>query len=97
MEKENIKNQLGEVVITRGLSSAIDNNDILAAEVKDALKKYVNCNWGDTCPEDSELNKAAVENMNARIFAKYNTCTEPIYIITEYDRSYTTLMFSSEY
>ena len=59
--------------------------------------KYINCDWGDTCKEDVELNDNAVENNNDRILAVYETSQGKIFIITEWDRSYTTIMFSHEY
>lgn len=40
---------------------------------------------------------AAVKNYNDRIVAKYKTSLGDIFIITECDRSYTTILFADEY
>ncbi|MDE6020535.1 MAG: hypothetical protein K2H01_06040 [Ruminococcus sp.] len=48
--------------------------------------------------EDKALNDAAVKNGDERIFAAYIDSTgRKIWIITEWDRSATTILFPSEY
>ena len=42
------------------------------------------------------LNEDAIEN-DERILARYNTSRGDIYIITERDRSYTTMLYVGEY
>lgn len=43
------------------------------------------------------MNDEAIKNGNDRVLAAYETSQGKIYIITEYDRSYTTILFSHEY
>ena len=52
---------------------------------------------GITCEEDAEMNTEAVNNGDDRILAVYKTCKGNIWIITEWDRSVTTILFPSEY
>ena len=51
--------ELGRVVITRGLNNLIENSENLRNELNDALSRYFNCDWGDTCEDDKVLNDAA--------------------------------------
>lgn len=60
------------------------------------LWKYVNCDWGDTCEKDAKSNDYAV-NHGERILAVYKMGARTIWIITEWDRSATTILFPEEY
>ena len=53
--------------------------------------------WGEVCADDWALNDGAVED-GGRIFSVYRTALgERIWIITEADRSVTTLLLPDEY
>lgn len=47
--------------------------------------------------EEYEFEYAITENGDDRIFARYNNEEGDVYIITEWDRSVTTILFPSEY
>ncbi len=65
--------------------------------VNDSIERYSNCDWGDTCDEDKETADYAVEH-GERILAVYQHDKLPtIWIITEWDRSVTTVLFPEEY
>ena len=87
---------LGQVVQTSGVAEAAKASQRFYMEVQQAFNKYMRGDWGDTCQEDAELNNQAVEN-NERVVAKYKTSEGDIFIITEWDRSYTTILFANEY
>ena len=87
---------LGEVVVTARIDSAMSESPAFHSEVATALGKYSNLDWGDTCEEDCITNNQALAN-NERILAVYNTCKGKIWIITEWDRSVTTVLFPDEY
>ena len=57
----------------------------------------MSADWGDMCRSDRELNDSAVKSGNDRILAAYETCEGKIYIITDRDRSYTTILFAADY
>lgn len=92
-----MKFELGYVVMTRGIADAMENSELFKTEVDKAFEKYMNCDWGDTCEEDVEMNNEAVKTGEDRILAVYKTDKGKIWIITESDRSYTTILFSNEY
>lgn len=90
------KFELGQVVQTRGIAAARLESEEFADEITRDFLRYVQGDWGDTCAEDSELNNNATKDGD-RIVAKYNTTKGDVFIITEWDRSYTTILFASEY
>ena len=92
-----MKFELGQVVMTRGIADAMEKSTIFTKEVNEAFAKYQNCDWGDTCEDDADMNTEAVKTGDDRILAAYETCKGNIWIITEWDRSVTTVLFPSEY
>lgn len=91
---------LGQMVMTRGVNELIAENIDFAKHVRTAFDRYCAQDWGDLGAEDKTMNDAAVASGEDRIFARYNfpgDSTQDIYIITEWDRSVTTILFPSEY
>jgi hypothetical protein len=91
------KFELGEVVQTRGIATACEESQDFLLEVHIAFKRYLACDWGDLGEENKALNDSAVTNNDDRILAAYKLSKGKIYIITEWDRSYTTILFADEY
>lgn len=91
--------QIGRLVQTKGIYNAFIENLEAQKELLECLEKYQACDWGETCKEDQELNNNAIKNNDDRIVAKYHikSLNKDIFIITEWDRSATTLMFCEEY
>jgi hypothetical protein len=85
-------------------------NIVLTIEVKDLFRKdlefrsfvhrsisrHFKCDFGELDEQDKEHNISAVRNGN-RILSVYNKNDYKIYIVTEADRSVTTILFPSEY
>ena len=92
-----MKFELGQVVQTRGIADACEKSDEFTLEIHKAFQRYISGDWGDLGDEDKALNDSAVENNDDRILAKYEIGERPIYIITEWDRSATTILFCDEY
>ena len=85
---------LGQVMATPGALSALEKAEQLPAEF---LDRHVNGDWGRVPDEDKQENEFSVEH-GFRIVSAYTTSTgEKIWIITEADRSYTTILLPSEY
>lgn len=87
---------LGRIFKTCGINNAIKENKEYVYELFGYLVKYINGDWGDLSSEDKLENEYALEH-NDRILGAYSTSQGKIYIITEYDRSYTTILFANEY
>lgn len=88
---------LGQTVMTRGIGNAVVENYLFYKFVFDSLERYKNQDWGDLPHEDKLMNNRAVKNNDDRMVARYNSEHGDIYIITEWDRSYTTILFTNEY
>lgn len=85
---------LGEVVATPGALELLDRTETNAHEL---LLRHRYGDWGNVPPEDGEANWEAVLN-GSRILSSYDlTPDERIWIITEADRSVTTLLLPHEY
>ena len=89
---------LGKLVCTMGVSDAMNDNPKFVEFVNCSLARHINCDWGDLCDEDKEMNNSALVNGDDRLFSRYDFGNGvSIYIITEWDRSYTTVLFPDEY
>lgn len=97
------KFDLGEVVITDGIARLIyednfANGERMNREVLESLQKHQSGDWGNLCEEDKQLNDSAVVD-GGRILSAYEIGENKvkIWIITEADRSYTTILLPEEY
>lgn len=86
--------RLGRVLATPGALRALD----AAGDVPFTyLARHRRGDWGDVCPEDAAANDAALRD-GARVLSAYTLSTgERIWLITEWDRSATTILLPSEY
>lgn len=84
--------RLGRLLSTPGAMKRVPNGEMLRA-----LGRHVAGDWGNVCPEDAEANETAV-NERARLLSSYTT-REGVrfWIITEADRSLTTVLLPEEY
>lgn len=95
----NAKFPLGNLVQTRGVASRRMTNPKFDEHVRKSLARYIDADWGDLDPDDKALNDEALDVGN-RILAAYTSAEYPdfkIWIITEWDRSVTTILFPHEY
>ncbi len=85
---------LGQVVATPG---ALDLLDRSATNANELLRRHQCGDWGCVPAEDAEENRHSVD-CGYRILSSYFlNATERIWIITEADRSVTTLLLPDEY
>jgi hypothetical protein len=89
-----IRFELGRVVATPGALRALEK----AEQAPDVfLDRHVNGDWGEVPEEDKQENAFSVEH-GFRILSVYTTSAgDRIWILTEADRSATTIMLPSEY
>lgn len=86
-----------QLVKTAGIHHAMINDEDFSSFIFKSLERYFSHDWGDTSEGDKELNDLAVERGDDRIVAKYVHPRGDIFIITEWDRSVTTVLFTDEY
>lgn len=85
---------LGQIVATPG---ALEILDLAAVNAWDLLQRHQHGDWGNVPPEDAEENVRSVAN-GWRILSSYPVSEDHrIWIITEADRSVTTLLLPDEY
>jgi hypothetical protein len=88
------KFELGQVVATPATLQALEES---GQDVAFFLEKHASSDWGDVCPDDQRANDQALRD-GGRLVSLYMTLRgEALLIITEYDRSVTTLMLAEEY
>lgn len=90
---------LGNLVQTRGVAEIRITNPKFDQFVRQSLSRHMSGDWGDLDPEDKILNDNAIGGGD-RILSAYDFADSPelkIWIITEWDRSVTTILFPHEY
>lgn len=93
-----MKFNLGQLASTRGINARLLEDNNFSKFLWNSFARYKNCDWGDICKEDKKMNDSAVKNNDDRIVARYNyDGHDDVYIITEQDRSVTTILFIYEY
>ena len=95
MEERNSRFPLGQLVVTRGVNDRIANDAGFARFVVKSLKRHAGGDWGDLAGEDKKENEL---KEGFRLLSAYEEKGLPkIWIITEADRSMTTVLFPDEY
>ena len=83
---------LGSIVSTPNALERLTEDDILQA-----LSRHVRGDWGDLGVEDKTANDAAVRN-GTRLFSAYLSASGvKFWVITEADRSVTTILLPEDY
>jgi hypothetical protein len=82
---------LGQVVITANAEATLD-----PADVQQGLSRHASGDWGEVCPEDARTNADALKHGN-RLVSVYGQGDQRFWIITEWDRSVTTVLMPLDY
>jgi hypothetical protein len=64
--------------------------------VLDAIQRHIQGDWGEMCPEDKRENERALKN-GTRLMSAYEIDGVKVWVITEADRSVTTVLFPEDY
>lgn len=89
---------LGRVVTTRGVNSEMKKDRDFARLVQKSLRRHTSGDWGETNSSDARENDEALKSGEDRIMSVYEGGSEgKFWIITEWDRSVTTVLYPSEY
>ena len=92
IEIEDHKFSLGQLVATTNAA-----NEIPQEEIDKAIKRHASGDWGDLCDEDRATNEYGLRN-GERLMSVYKTDSGiPFWIITERDRSVTTVLLPRDY
>lgn len=87
----------GRLAVTGGVFNLLDCDDEFARHVSLSLRRHLTGDWGDVCDEDRLANEVALQQ-GERLFSVYKKEGQPtIWIITEWDRSVTTVLLPDEY
>ena len=83
---------LGQIVATPNALSTISN-----PEIQSALSRHLAGDWGNICAEDQAANERALVD-GSRLLSAYRTkLGVKFWIITEWDRSATTILLPEDY
>jgi hypothetical protein len=89
-----VKFPLGQLVATPGALEALKEAEVSFLPY---IRRHLEGDWGDVCPEDAAENELSLEQ-GFRLLSAYNLpdgCR--IWIITEADRTATTILLPEEY
>ena len=85
----------GQVVMTTGVDELVRQGRLNPTPY---LRRHLHGDWGDLSGDDWRLNDAALASGEDRLFSSYQVMPDlKLWIITEWDRSVTTLLLPSEY
>jgi hypothetical protein len=82
---------LGQVVITANAAQHLDTS-----AVREALRRHAAGDWGDIPAEDACENELSLKE-GFRLLSAYGTGERRFWIITEADRSVTTVLMPEDY
>ena len=94
--------ETGSLFMTSTVFGATCEHRPFASFIHSCVVRHQSGDWGDCCPDDAALNDAALLD-GSRVFSVYMilaglyTLESKVWIITEADRSFTTVLFPSEY
>src|SRR5271156_2862661 len=85
---------LGQLVATPGALAALEKTGQNAMEF---LSRHVRGDWGELPEEDKTENQISLEKGFRLLSSFHTTANDKIWVITEADRSHTTLLLPDEY
>ena len=85
---------LGHIVATQGALKALQDSSQSPIEF---IARHKRGDWGEVCEEDWELNNQDLKNGNRLLSAYRTEGNVKLWIITEWDRSVTTVLLPEEY
>ncbi len=83
---------IGQLVVTAGAKEVLSHHDF-----ETAMNSHASGEWGDLDKEDRKANDQALERGGRLLSAYESEHGGRFYIITEADRSYTTILLPEEY
>lgn len=93
MTQNIFKFSLGKLVVTNGILQLMGNEP---HGLTDVIHRHHTGDWGDICREDKQSNNDALKH-GGRLISSYILKDTKIWVITEADRSLTTVLLPEEY
>lgn len=93
----NQKFEPGNLIMTTEVYKLLTQDHDFEMFVWSSLVRFLKCDWGTLEESDIELNEEGLKNGERLMGAYINEQDRKIWIITEADRSQTTVLFSWEY
>ena len=93
MVLHHIRFPLGRIVVTPGAAKALSDSNLQALVL---LRRHQTGDWGSVPPEDAKENELSLRE-GFRIISSYKVADTKVWIITEANRSLTTILLPSEY
>lgn len=91
-ETKQRKFELGRIMTTPNALTSLQGEDVI-----ECIRRHARCDWGDCCPEDSQENEFSLDKY-LRLFSVYHDRNgTKFWIITEADRSVTTVLLPEDY
>ena len=87
---------LGKIFSSAGVHEMMIHDPSFMQFVNSSLARHAEGDWGDLCEEDKRENELSLRE-GFRLFSVYKNDEHKIWIITEADRSVTTVLFPEEY
>jgi len=91
-----IRFPIGHLVATCNISDTCNSDKSFRSGVSNCLNRHMNGDWGDLCEDDKKANDSALVHGD-RLLSSYIVEGKKVWIITESDRSATTILFPYEY
>ena len=89
---------LGQTVVTRGVNEKMQDDPSFRVFVHNSIRRHARGDWGEVKGQDKRMNDDALKTGEDRILSVYISPDDTkIWIITEWDRSVTTVLFPDEY
>ncbi len=90
------KFSLGKIFSSARVNEMMIRDPSFMRFVNSSLARHAEGDWGDLCEEDKKENELSLRE-GFRLFSAYKNDEHKIWIITEADRSVTTVLFPEEY
>lgn len=87
---------MGNLVMTQGVDEWSGHSALKAILIASVLARHATGDWGDIHPDDEGSNEHAIEH-GLRIMSVYKLEDVTLWVITEADRSSTTVLLPDEY
>lgn len=87
------KFKYGQIIMTRGADATLDIYDVVMG-----LHRHTSGDWGEVSEQSKELNEESLQGGGGNIMSAYTDRNGvKFWIITEHDRSATTILLPEDY